>query len=481
MAKKSNIIFLGIFLIAYALLQYTFRGLVHRQELIDSQQTKVIQENVQERFNSFLKIPVSIGLMGAEVFSTGDLKNKDYGPALNEILRSNEEILGLNILDHEGRIVRVNPAGSNPTTLGKISQHYEVLKKSYAKGEKYWFSPPFQLYQGPLGFTVYVPIVENKKLKGWFAPIISTELFTKKFELTEYSHIYDLMIKDSTTGLNYFTSFDTPYEDAQLHIRPVTLLGREVSFQSWRKEGEANYRFPWYVSFILAVILTLILKLITYLFEQKKQAHSQLNDINSLLHLTSAEALSKLVDMHKKFNETELTANQKENFSQAVIYLKHLIEQIDLLQTMSLSDEDLHHEMHGFLPLLTGQINNFTEIIQEKHLDISLNSQELEKVMISSDGWPLQNSVLSSILSHSIVYAKEGSKISINNKSTDDTYYITFHTHQINRQGPDGEATHLDRRLEVARRILHIYKGQLFIQNDLAEGMLIRIMLPIED
>ena len=479
MIKKSNIIFLGVFLLTYTLFQYGFRVFADRQERIDSQQTKIIQENIQERFNAFLKLPISIGMMGAEIFSSGDLSKKSFGSGFDDVLKTNQEILGLNIVDHEGRIIRVNPMGSNPTTIGKVSQNFAALKESYAKGEKYWFSPPFQLYQGPMGFAIYVPIVENKKLKGWFAPVISTELFNKKFELIEYAHIYDLMIKDTKTGLSYFTSFDSPYEDAQLHIHPTKLLGRDVSFQSWRKEGEAVYRFPWYVSFALALFLTLMLKLVSYLFAQKRQAHNQLNDINALLRLTSAEALSKLVDMHKKFNATELTANQKENFSEAVTYLKHLIEQIDLLQTMSLSDEELHHELRGFLPLLVDQIKNFTEVIREKHLDISFKSQDLEQVMISSDGWPLQNSVLSSILSHSIVYAKDGSKISIENKSTDDTYYITFHTHQINRAGPDGEATHLDRRLEVARRILNIYKGQLILQNDLAGGMLIRIMLPI--
>lgn len=118
-------------------------------------------------------------------------------------------------------------------------------------------------------------------------------------------------------------------------------------------------------------------------------------------------------------------------------------------------------------------------MIQQKHLKITYEQDNLDKVMISADGWPLQNSVLSSILSHSIVFAKEGSQISIENKSNDDSYYITFHTHKINREGPDGEATKLDRRLEVARKILQIYKGQLFIQNDLSEGMLIRITLPI--
>ena len=456
-----------------------FRQFVDRQQRLDAQQTRIIQENVRERFSAFLKLPLSIGMLGADIFSTGDLRTKPYGPGLEASLLNNPEILGLSLLDRDGRIIRVNPEGSNPSTLGKITQNFKALKQSRDRGELYWLSQPFQLFQGPKGFALYVPITENKILKGWFAIVISTELFTRKFELSEYSHIYDLTIQDTETGSNYFSTFDIPYENAVMHSLPVDLMNRKMVFLSWRKEGEAIYIFPWWVSFGLALLVTLALKIISYLFEQKRRAHAQLNDINSLLHMTSSEALSKLMDMHHKFNSVELTENQRQNFSEAVIYLKHLIEQIDLLQTMSLSDEDLHQELHGFFPLLLGQIKNFSEIIQQKHLNITYEPENLDKVLISADGWPLQNSVLASILSHSIVFAKTGSRISIENKSSEDSYYITFHTYQINREGPDGEATQLDRRLEVARRILQIYKGQLFIQNDLSEGMLIRIMLPI--
>jgi sensor domain CHASE-containing protein len=481
MLKKSNIIFLALFIGIYLLLQFTFRTLADRQEKLDTQQTRIIQENVKERFKTFLKLPLSIGMLGADIFATGDLKTKPYGAGLEASLLNNSEILGLTIIGPDGRILRVNPEGSNPATIGKITQNIEALKKSINRGEKYWLSQPFQLFQGPKGFALYLPILENKTLKGWFAIVISTELFTQRFELSEYSHVYDLMIKDADTGSNYFTTFDTTYQGAVMHELPVNVMNRNLVFLSWRKQSEVIMQFPWWVSFALALLVTIGLKLITYLFEQKRRAHAQLNDINALLHMTSAEALSKLVDMHHKFNAFELTANQKENFSEAVTYLKHLIEQIDLLQTMSLSDENLHQEMHGFFPLLLGQIKNFNEIIQQKHLKLNYSPENLDKVLISADGWPLQNSVLSSILSHSIVYAKNGSQISIENKSSDESYYITFHTHQINREGPDGEATQLDRRLEVARRILQIYKGQLFIQNDLNEGMLIRIMLPIHN
>lgn len=479
MFKKSNILFLGVFLSIYFLCQFAFHKVTEHQKYIDEQQTRIIQENVKERFSYFLKQPLSISMIGADIFSSGDLKTRPYGPGLDSTLQKNPELLGLSILDKDGRIVQVNPVGTNPSTMGKVSQNLGLLKESLARGEKFWLSKPFELFQGPKGFAVYVPIFEKGILKGWFATVVSTELFTKQFELSEYDHIYNLAIKDSETGLDYFTAFDKPHTGADFNEMKVKLLDRDVVFVSWKKAGEAIYHFPWWVSFIIAMVLALTARLLASLFGQRKKTEAQLNDINSLLQLSSSEALSKLAQMHEKFNTFELTQNQKENFSDAVTYLKHLIEQIDLLQTMSLSDEKLHQETQAFLPLLMDQIKNLKGIIQQKHLKITYEQENLAKILVSADGWPLQNSVVSSILSHSIVFAKNGSQITIENKSSDGTHCITFRTHEINSEGPDGKATELDRRLQVANKILGIYRGKLFIQNDLAGGMLIRIMLPI--
>ena len=83
-----------------------------------------------------------------------------------------------------------------------------------------------------------------------------------------------------------------------------------------------------------------------------------------------------------------------------------------------------------------------------------------------------------SVLSHSIIHAVAGSIIDIIYSATDEKHFIVFHTLKI--QGSlDKKAFSMDRRLEVAKKVLHVHQGDLFVQNDLSEGMLFRISFPI--
>lgn len=480
MYKKTSTIFLLSLLIFYFLLQAFTRTLVQRQEAIDAKQTSIIQENVKDRFKLFLNLPLSIGIIGADYFSKDNFLSRHYSPAAETLLRINREILGLNILNKNGLIVRVHPQESNPDAAGRITQNLEALKTSYQKGELFWFSPPFDLYQGKKGFVIYVPIVRDQDLKGWFAPVINAEIFFNRFKLDEFLKSYDLIIKDKETHHHYFSTSDKSLPESKIYETTANIMGREIVFQNWRKNNGDFFQFPWYWNFSLALIFAIISALLVKLYEQRKKAREQLNEISGLLRLTSKEALSNLVDIHSEFNQLEPSDVQRSSFSKNVFYLTNLIEQIDLLQTMAQAKEEIHHEVHSFLPLLERQLEILHEVIEKKDLHINFKNDNLAKVSISANGWLLQNSVLSNVLSHALIYAQSGSTLEIENKSSDESHFITFHVKQILQKGRDG-ATKMNRRMEVAKGILHIYHGELFVQNDLAEGMIIRILLPKYD
>lgn len=480
MYKKTSTIFLISLLFFYFLLQAFTRGLIQRQEAIDAKQTSIIQENVKDRFKLFLNLPLSIGIIGADYFSKDNFLTRQYSPAAETLLTINREILGLSILDHEGRIVRVFPVENNPDAKGKITQNFESLKKSYKKGEFFWFSAPFNLYQGKKGFVIYVPIVQSEELKGWFAPVISAEIFFNKFKLDEFIKSYDLVIKDKVSNHHYFSTSEKTMPESKIYETTAIIMGREIVFQNWRKGNGDFFQFPWYWNFVLALIFAIISALLVKLYEQRKKARGQLEEISGLLRLTSKEALSNLVDIHSEFNQLDPSDLQKSSFSKNVFYITNLIEQIDLLQTMAQAKEEIHHEVHSFLPLLERQLEILHEVIQKKELHINFKNENLAKVSISANGWLLQNSVLANVLSHALIYAQPGSTLEIENKSSDENHFITFHVKQILQKGRDG-ATKMDRRMEVAKGILHIYHGELFIQNDLAQGLIIRILLPKYD
>lgn len=468
--KKSFLWFLFFLIIFYFLFQAFFKLLAKNQEDIDIQQTRIIQENVKERFNLFLKLPLNIGLIGADYFAAGNLLKKDYGPFAKELLNINKEILGLNVVDNEGRIVRVFPSQENSQALGKISQNFAFFKSSFDKKEKFWLSPPFKLFQGCNGFAFYVPITNGTELKGWFAPIICTEIFLERFRHAKFFESYELIIKDKATDLSYFSTAIFPDIPVKIHQSEHSLFGRDLIFQSWRKDRDVIYQFPKYWSVLGSFLFSFLLYLLFQFYQQRLRARAQLQEISVLLRFTSKEAITNLIDV-----QTELSAlRPKED----ITYLSNLIEQIDLLQTMAHSGQGLQDENLDFLPLIQEPLDNLSDIIEKKNLTVNLKRDDFKDVKVSINGWLIQNSVLSSIISHSIIYAEPGSTIEISHSKTHDKHFIVFHTHKIQSDN-DKKAFALDRRLEVAKKVLHVHEGDLFVQNDLAQGMLIRITLPL--
>lgn len=468
--KKSFLWFLSFLVIFYFLFQAFFSMLAKNQEKIDIHQTSIIQENVKDRFSLFLKLPLNIAIIGADYFASGDLLKKNYGPFAKELLKINREILGLSVLDHNGKIVRVFPPATNPHALGKISQNYPQLVESEKRQEKFWLSPPFRLFQGCDGFAFYMPIMEGKKHKGWFTPVICTEAFLERFRHARFFESYHLIVKDKETDILYFSTAMSPEGNTKLHESQSTLFGREVIFQSWRKDQGVIYDFPKYWSLLGSVILSTLLYFLFQFYQQRIRARAQLQEISVLLRFTSKEAITNLIEA-----QTALSAvKPKED----ITYLSNLIEQIDLLQTMAHSGEGLHDENLEFLPLLQDTLDNLADIVEKKDLRIEVKRGDLSKVRISINGWLIQNSVLTSVLSHSIIYAESGSVIEISYSASAEKHFIVFHTQKI-QSDPGKKAFALDRRLEVAKKVLHVHQGDLFVQNDLSEGMLIRISFPL--
>lgn len=463
MNKKLIITFCTGLLSFYALLHGVGLYLKHRQEKAALKQTQLIQENVKDRFRIFLDLPLSIGMAGADYFSSGDLMNTEYGPHADDLLKINKEILGLNLLDDKGTIIRVFPEEVNQHTVGKTSQNFQQFHEHYLQGHSYWFSSPFKLYQGQMGFVFYVPITKDKKLKGWFAPVLSSNSFFEKFKLSELLHSFDLIIKDKESGLDYFASGMLPESTPKIYQSEVNIMGRPLVFQMWRKENEEFFNFPWYLNLATASVLSMLLVSVVWLQDARRKAHLQLEDISILLRLTSKDALAKLID-------------DESSVADKNTYLNNLLEQIDLLQTMARSGEGPDQEVQYVAPLMREQLQNLEEVISKKSLIISFSETSFSEGKVFANRWLLQNCILCNSLVHSILYARPECSIVLSYENYDETNIITIHTSKILGSG---DPFKMDRRLEVARKVVAIYQGEFFLQKDLSEGMIIRIRLPM--
>lgn len=472
MNKKLFFIFPLSLFVSYFLISQSIFWINNQEDKFDAQQTEIIQEHVKDRFNLFLKLPLSLGYIGSDYFSYDSKLNMDNSPFAKNLLQLNKDILGLNLVDADGRIVSVFPAPENSNAKGKISQNYPYLKKSLDNNESFWFSPPFPLFQGQQGFVFYVPIKDAKGVhKGWFAPVMSTAGFDKEFKLEEFLKTYDLVIRDVATGIPYFATGIGPDKKQKSYERRGKVFGRELEFLSWRKDSTSHLHFPWYLIFLFSILPACIMTFTMKLYYQRKAAGHQLQDIGILLRLTSKEALGKLIDLQNEFYKIGSTEN--------IRFVTNLIEQIELLQTLAYTGEEMEVSVQPFLPLLKDELQSLNELIEKKSLKISMNPESFKEVNVEVNSWLLQNCVLTNILTHSIIHAENGTGINIDCKKEDDKAFITFHTQLVVRSGTEIAAVNLDRRMEVAKHALSIYKGELFLQHDLAGGIIIRIILPI--
>lgn len=464
MNKKFIVVFLLSFVTFCILLQTLGRVLNNEQSKIDAQQISIIQENVKDRFKLYMQMPLSLAIIGSDSFAEGKLTSSTYGKFFDHVLRINKEILGLNVVDANGKITDVYPARINDRATGKVSQNTPLLKKSFEQGNDFWLSPPFKLYQGEVGFAFYVPIIKTKELSGWFATVITTREFVEHFSLKEFLKTYELNIKDVETDVPYFATAITPENGNKIYESVNDFFGRKVAFISWRKTHRDEFSLPWHwmilLSFVGAVAVTQIAKIM----DQRKRSHEQLADIGILLRLTSNEALSNLVDA-----ESSAPVEGPEQTG----YLNNLLEQINLLQTMAKDSGDLYQDRFSFSDAINDQIRNFSEIISKKKIDLNFSPAHDDDI-ITANKWLIEHSVINNILSHAIVQARAESKVSISSNSSKEFVDFKIEVPFIQEKRL---AINWDRRMEVARKTLNIYRGDLSIENNQTQGMILHISI----
>ena len=466
----------GIFLISFFIFLLGFHGLSYyvrqQQTVAIKKQSRIILENVKDRFKLFIKVPTAVGTLGAEYYALNNSASKDYGPFNLKLIKLHEEIIGLNLMDEKGKIIRGFPEGINTKAVGHVSQNYPSLLTSLAKGQPYWFSPPFPLYQGIHGFVIYFPIISKNENKGWFAIVLSTEAFIKQFKLEEFLETYNLTIIDRASNRPYFVTGLEASSDKIIHESVKNIDGRDLVFKIWRKNPKEIIFFPWSWSIMASLVLSAVIVLLYKLNDQKKKVRNQLEDVSMLLKLTSKEALSKLVDLQNEM--------YKLGSSDTINYITHLIEQIDLLQTTANTRKEFESEVLDLHPVVMNEIEELRDLIDKKNLKIDINPENFINVSLYINTWLLKNSILNNILTHLIVNSESGSGISIEYQKNFNKHTLIFHAQRLHQFDLKENTANLDRRMSVTKKILNIFNGELILDYDLAGGIIIRVNLPNE-
>lgn len=465
-----------IFVITFVLSMLAFHGIAYylrgQQEDSQRKQAQIILENIKDRFKLFIRVPLTVGTLGAEHFALNSIKTRDYGPFNLKVLQLQKEIIGLNLLDEKGIIVRVFPEALNTKAIGKKTQNFEKLMDSLVKGESYWLSPPFKLFQGIRGFALYFPIISQNKLIGWFATVISTESFIRHFHLERFLDTYDLIINDGTTNRDFYATALEPDDEREIHQVSGLIDGRKVNFKLWRKDPLNLVFIPVSWSIVASIFLSILMVTIFKFYEQRRKISLQLDDISTLLKLTSKEALSKLVDLQNEF--------YKIGSPETINYITHLIEQIDLLQTTANTKREIECKKIDILPCLLKEIDELKELSDKKNLLLNVASDKFVQKFIYANPWMFSNIILSNVISHLIIQAENRSAINIDCNSDGKTTTLIFHAQRIQALSVEERTSGLERRMAVARKVLQIFDGNLTTENELGGGQVITLKFPTQ-
>lgn len=475
LTPRSKIILIVITTIiaSYALIDLIVSRIKNREQLVHQESAKIIQQEISERFNLVLDVTLVIGqLSPAYLFGQQNNGNEEL---VYKIIAEKKYILGLNQLNAEGRIISIYPKQLNQEAMGKISQNYSELLKSYQRGEKYWFSPPFELFQGGTGFVFYIPIVVKEKLLGWMAPVISSQLFFEHFRKMDFFDQYELIIKDELTGNSYFGTGILPTADKVQEIKS-NIRGRSITFLSWPKATSQHFEFSFMWKCLISLIIGFIGGLITTIYYEKKKAYARLENISDLLKLTSNEALSKLMDIQTEYLSLGVTGY----LSTAVVEkdvqsVTNLIEQIELLQNIA-GSENYAEETFEILPELKIHIEELQEVVKKKHLNLNLNAESFNDIKVTGNKWLISNTVLKNAVSYCALISRPSGKIDIFHTISSHECCTVFRVEKV-YENIVHKAFKTERRLLVARNIMDLLNGTIIIREDGPESMILKLII----
>lgn len=470
---KLLLTFFISFFVTYALLNLTIKQIKQREQQVHIEAAKILQQEITEQFQLVLDVTRIIGEMSSIYVFNNNKQDDSYGELLTKILNERKYILGLNQLDHNGKIITISPKESNQAALGKTSQNLSELIKSKERGDKFWFSPPFQLYQGGSGFVFYIPIKDKNKFLGWMAPVISSQRFFEHFRTSDFFNKYDLIIKDKATDNIYFSTGVAPKNEV-IKEAQSRMWNRNIIFQTWPKQTNPQFALPFWLRFFICLLVSLFCGLMMKVRLQRNKAYMRLQDISGLLKLTSNEVLSNLMDIQKEYlangsNGLEDNDSTRSDIQSAT----NLFEQIELLQNIA-GSEHLDEETFEILPLIKEHLELISEVVSKKNLKLKLDAESFNEIKLTGNKWLISNTVLKNALSFSALVSRPDGMIEVTHSTTPKECSTIFHIEKIIADDMT-KAFRIERRLMVAQNVMGLLNGEISIREDGAGGMIVKL------
>jgi len=460
------------FLLSFAVINFIVSQINSREKKLQREATQVVQQEISNKFELTLDVSLVVGKMSS-AYIHQKVGDNHYGELVHQILEDKNFILGLNQLDPQGKIINIYPEDENQGAMGKVTQNFQELMRSYDRGEKFWFSPPLELFQGTQGFVFYIPIKIDNKLSGWIAPVISSELFFKHFRERDFFNKYELVIKDRSTGNIYFET-GLPSKKENFKEVSTTMWGRDIIFISWPKISNPPFEIPFFLRFIISLLISFFCTLSMKIHLQKRKAYNRLEDISDVLKLTSNDILSKLIDIQNTYLSNDSPGfTNSEAAEKEIQSAMNLFEQVELLQNIA-GSEHFDEETFEILPLVREHLYQLKEIVSKKNLSLKLDVESFKEIKITGNRWLISNSVLKNALSFSALISCPDGRIEVSHSVSQRECSTIFYIEKIIEEEMS-KAFRIDRRLLVAQNVMNLLNGEITIREDGSGGMILKL------
>jgi hypothetical protein len=430
------------------------------EEEKDLARTEIIVENLADRFDLFLEIPKNLGVF-AQGFYENNSYQKDHTPFI-ETQKKLPELLGISYLASDGLIFKSYPFEPNKEAIGKISQNLPSLQESYQRNQKFWASPPFSLFQGEKGFSVYAAIETNGVLQGWLAPIITIKAFERKFSLGHLFEKYGIIITDVETGRHYLSNGVLDSSQHPVVEKELIASGRKIHIYGWNKAPAFNKLLPSSWQIPISLFIGSLITIAFFLYFQRLRDRSRLKDIRMLLQLTGKDAFKRLIGLQNDFREEDMT------------FFVNLIEQVDLLQSLVSNEDLLDKEELNLGEILNSQMIQLQELLDSKFVFVKMEGN-FEAIRIKANRWLFENLIIGGVLTHTLMLAKRNTTVKVTIESLgshrEDALCLNFIS-----SGQERISKILNRRLIAVIRAIQMEGGDIQINPGEGDGISIRLI-----
>ena len=454
------------------ILTFNFIQETNRKEAFYDDADRVLS-HIEKNFASLVDSLYAQSYITSEHLSQKTMNTENYGKFAADIIKERDEIFGLNLLNAEGEIVQVYPPEENKSSLHKKTQNFNQLQNSLKLGQGFWLSPPFKLYQGPMGFAIYIPLIQDGKLNGWIASVVSIETFFKKFIKNKYLKNYHLIVKDNASGLNYFETDKLPVETHRFVTETEFIKGRTVTFISWPRVPLTPQLDLIRAMGLGAVCSALITYLLSF-YEKKNKSYLPLKEVENLLRVSIQDAASSAVVMQNQLKQVSSgpTPISVERIGQHANYVSGLLDQVKLLHKISNLEESTRLEKVALHSIMKDIETHITKKFNDKKVIFEFNRDHFLDKHVLVNKWLLTNGVFNNILEHALLDSQD--EVTLHFSCSTEK---SFHQIAIKHEGIQSNVS-IERNLSGARRVLTLLRGDLLLENNLHGNFIYIILLP---